>query len=390
MVGRSSAEAVTPRAAAGGSRTDATPTSWLRRLAAVRAPELPWNPDLARADGMRCDHLVFAPRRWTLAFLVLPLVSVLACVGGDEVPAVAGTIDEPASFQLYRLDEGWGPCGVDAPGACSRHVVVGRDGAVEGADQGAAFAGQLTAAELDAFVALVIGEPVLTELLDDKPCFAHPHYGELVTIGLAPGLRLQQITTSCGGGPIETMNIAARAIARRFSEQTSAPPATGRVAPSVAGGRLRFQPQLFSLVRTWAPAGCVGGASCESTMSVGTNNDHAGLRLEGRSRNWLDVDDFAPLAAVAVSPEVISTLRKPSPCPDAGGARDRWRIGISRSGMVVEADVAGCLEGPVAQLRAAASALFDRLAASTDPSADASADHPPDLRGPAPDGGTSQ
>jgi hypothetical protein len=275
--------------------------------------------------------------------------------------------------------------------------VVARDGAVEGADQGAVFAGQLTAAELDAFVALVIGEPVLAELLDDKPCGVGADYSDGVTIGLAPGLRLRQTTTGCGGqgtsgstkNPIGAMNAAARAIARRFAGQTSAPPPTTPIAPTVAGARLRFQPQLTHLERTWAPAGCASAASCQSNMSVDVHIDLASISREGRSRRWLDVDDFSPLAAVAVSPEVIATFRNPAPCPEAGGAHDQWHIGISPTGVIVEADVAGCLDGPVEQLRAAATALFDRLSATTAPPTDASADHPPDLAGIAPDAGTS-
>jgi hypothetical protein len=350
---------------------------------------------------------------------ILPLVSTLGCVADDPVasvqkdgamvdmdgatmdvvatadggldavettPPVAFMIDEPASFQSYRLDEGWGPCQVSTPGACQRHVVIARDGAVEGADQGAVFAGRLTAAELDAFVALVIGEPVLTELLDDKPCGVGADYSDAVTIGLAPGLRLVQTTTGCGGqgvggsttNPIAAMNAAARAIALKFAGQTTAPPATTPIAPSVTGGRLRFQPQLTYLERTWAPAGCASGASCQSGMSVDVHIDLAGISREGRSRRWLDVDDFSPLAATAISPEVIAAFRNPASCPAAGGARDQWQIGISPSGIIVEADVAGCLDGPVEQLRAAATTLFDRLSASAAPPTDASTDHPPD------------
>jgi hypothetical protein len=343
---------------------------------------------------MRCDRPVPAGGRLTFVLAIVHLLAAPACVDSDPgALADAGAtgarltpvIDEPASFQFYRFDEGWGPCQVSTPGACQRHIVINRDGLVAGADQGAAFAGRLTAAELDAFVALVIGEAALADLLDDKPCYAGPDYGNSVTIGLAPGLRLVQTTTSCGPGPISDMNAAARAIAERFAGQTSVPPATAPIAPSVAGGRLRFEPELYYLERTWAPAGCAAGAPCQSSMSVGANNDHASLRREGSSRTWLGIDDFTPLAAAAISPEVIATFRDPTSCPDAGGARDHWTIGISPRGLIVEADVAGCQDGPIEQLRAAAGALFDRLSASPEP-ADAGGDHPPDLRSPAGDG----
>jgi hypothetical protein len=99
----------------------------------------------------------------------------------------------------------------------------------------------------------------------------------------------------------------------------------------------------------------------------------ASLSTDYDRQEWKGIADFAPLAAVAVSPQVIAALRKPSTCPSPVAADDHFRIGID-TWVTVEANIAVCPNPAFNELRDAVTTFFDRLSRTSNRGTDGGMD----------------
>ena len=77
---------------------------------------------------------------------------------------------------------------------------------------------------------------------------------------------------------------------------------------------------------------------------------------------WSGVTDFAPLDAVAVSPEVVELVRRPLACSTPDLETDAFEIGTHEWARL-KADLWGCKDGPAQRLRQALDTLFSNLKA---------------------------
>jgi hypothetical protein len=129
----------------------------------------------------------------------------------------------------------------------------------------------------------------------------------------------------------------------------------------LAGARLRLTTRFLWLWRTLDTT--VSPAVYE--MIVDARLGWAILRtLFGTdNRQWRGLTDFAPLDAIAVSPEVVAAMRKPYACPPPPNlASDEFKIGIHEWAQL-KSDVSGCQDGPAHRLRQAVETLFNNLKA---------------------------
>ncbi len=121
-------------------------------------------------------------------------------------------------------------------------------------------------------------------------------------------------------------------------------------------------------------------AGCFEEISVDDDPDGVGVRLvKPRSlEHWKPVSDLSPLSEVALGPAVITELRKQEGCDPLADRAETLSVGVAPR-LWLRTEIAGCTSAAMADLRAAARALVDRLAAGPAPDAGDSRE-PPDGR----------
>jgi hypothetical protein len=243
--------------------------------------------------------------------------------------------------------------------------------------RGQRFEGRVTEAELDVLVPLVSDARTIEELRKAPGCPPAIHATEIAVVEIVPGIFVSGDISGCIEGPLAAFRYHLHAVTKRLFPQS--PFAIGLVVVLPTPGprfRLSELPVFggFSLHRQWGP--CAPSAVCAERLGVTPTEKHV-LQLGGNPRGeWRGVVDFEPLSSVAVSPRVIAELRKPAPCPAVTDVLETMEV-IIGPGMYIRGSTAGCSEGPVAELRAAARALVVRLSGNGGADAGA-ADHPAD------------
>jgi hypothetical protein len=284
-------------------------------------------------------------------------------------------LDEVADFQSLSVGVDSGPCPTSEP--CGESFLFKKDGSLIHTHRARRFEGRLSASDLAQLSLLATSSTVVEQLTRVPGCPGVIHGTENTEIEIAPGIFIGGDVSGCGDGPLAALRYTVHEIAKRLFPESGTQPGPPAPLPSgLVPYRLKASVEMkeFTLRRTWGL--CAPPMVCGESLSVSVASGRVS-QLGGSPRGeFRDVTDFEPLRTTAVRPSVIAELRKPSGCPPITDVSETMSLAIGH-GIYLRASTAGCSDGPIGELRAAARALVARLAATPAPDA-GPADHPPD------------
>jgi hypothetical protein len=292
--------------------------------------------------------------------LSLTAAAIVGCLGcGAEDPPRA-VMDEPAVFQRFRVTSTWGECAVGE--ICEDVIEIEAGGRIVYDQQGKHHVGQVPAGDLQLFADFATSADVVAELRQEQGCRGGTDMTETMEIGVARGLYVRGETAGCATGPLADVRAGARAIAWRIFPETRS---AGSVEPTTLTpgppAELHEEATFYAafLHRAWGP--CESGHTCREDVSIEPKEGFVARVTDGERRLWTGVTSFEPFSGSAVGAQLLAVLRSPAPCPGGTDTSESVVLGVSQR-LYVRADIAGCVTGPVAELRAAAAALVNRLA----------------------------
>jgi hypothetical protein len=292
-----------------------------------------------------------------LSLSALAMVGCLGCGAEDRA-----LLDEPAVFQRFRVTATWGECA--AGEICEDAVEIEAGGRIVYDQRGKRHVGQIPTGDLQPFADFATSADVVTELRREQGCRGGTDMTETMEIGVARGLYVRGETAGCATGPLATVRAGARAIAWRIFPETR--PAGSTEPTTLIPGRsagLHEQATFYAafLHRAWGP--CESGHLCIDDVSIEPKERFVARVADGERQLWTGVTSFEPFSGTAVGAQLLTVLRNPAPCPGGTDASESVVLGVGQR-LYVRADIAGCVTGPVADLRAAAAALVNRLSGS--------------------------
>jgi hypothetical protein len=145
-------------------------------------------------------------------------------------------------------------------------------------------------------------------------------------------------------------------LAHALAERLTTGSSVELVWPTVSTkAHIEVTPTFEGLRLSGAPNECPVGTLCAEQLSV---SKEGLLRSFGRSAT-VAPEALAAFAEAAIDGDVITALMQDRPCAEEANATETLTLGIG-SGLELHAEIAGCTEGPIANLRATVRALVDR------------------------------
>jgi len=227
---------------------------------------------------------------------------------------------------------------------CSSRLVIDAAGHVSNGQD----TGMLSPADTKHFAVLATGSEFIAALRSGKDCHPTSDGASYLSIRVAPSVEVTG-SASCSGIVADITNAADTLAAQAFGYDPPglpivwSDPTPARIAePAVFQG--------FDLLRT--PVDCPDGEQCVT----GTSVSDEGFIASGNAHGQVPEQALADFAAQVVSPSTLAALMQEVPCAPSATETATLRLGVAK-GIDLVADVAGCEDGPVAELLEAAADL---------------------------------